>query len=350
MCTPDFRGAGAPRAIRFGGGAAILATTSVLATAAWLALGGALAAAVEAMSAIGGEPPRTAARYWAADRDARRVVGLDENLFVVASLPADWPVRLEARGDGGLWVARAASGDPTGPHVLERWSSAGAVLASVPLGPLYDLACIDGGEALAVAGTATGTRDALIAAGDGTWRACDAPADVLSVAGRGGQWLLGTESGALELRDVLDPTLVLAQRQLGGIVSDVAPGPRRGSWWALDASGSPSHRRIVFLEPDLTTSWERVVGLAAHSLAPVPGEERVWVVDATAPLARRFGPGGTLEIAGAQLALAGAERARALAGGGALFPAAGALLRLDAQGIAAPGQGGFDFLVDVAAR
>src|SRR6188768_1287218 len=50
-------------------------------------------------------------RYWAADRDAHRVCGLDAELIVRRTLDCGWPREVEARADGGLWVLR--SGGPT---------------------------------------------------------------------------------------------------------------------------------------------------------------------------------------------------------------------------------------------
>ncbi|HUR28569.1 MAG TPA: hypothetical protein VM509_10310, partial [Planctomycetota bacterium] len=113
----------------------------------------------------------------------------------------------------------------------------------------------------------------------------------------------------------------------------------------LDAQG---YGRLALFDAALAVRWSRSVGLHALHFAPERGTERVWIADATEPRVRRFGPGGLLEIDRPDMPLGGLDRACATASGTALFTAPGALLALDALGQNAPGQAGFDFLVDVA--
>ena len=151
--------------------------------------------------------------------------------------------------------------------------------------------------------------------------------------------LVGDEAGGLSL--VRDGEVV-AVRELGGEVGDLAPGPG-GTWFALDLAS----RRLVLLDRDLGLLWAVDHGLAALELAPVVGEERVWLVDSTEPLVRRYGPGGGLEVE-AGMPAADATGATDDGQGGLWVASAGALLRLDVHGAVQPGQGGFGHLTDVS--
>ena len=139
-----------------------------------------------------------------------------------------------------------------------------------------------------------------------------------------------------------------------------ADAPVADGWWCLDVTQGG---RLVRLGPDLSERWSVAVAIQPLHLVPVPGEERVWLASATQPHARRYGPGGQLELDLEDLPLSGLDRGLAWgvrpaspgrrgprASGGVLLVAPGALLHLDAAGQLAPGQGGFDYLVDVAGR
>ena len=156
---------------------------------------------------------------------------------------------------------------------------------------------------------------------------------------------LGTAAGKVLRVDAQGSGAILAQAQLGGRIGDIARGPYGGTLWVLDVSGA---RRLYLLEADLSVRWSVPVGLRALHFAPVPNEERVWLADTVEPRVRRFGPSGWLELEIAGLPLVGMDRAAAWLHGGVLCAAPGAIVHLDADGHLQSGQGGFDFLTDVA--
>lgn len=331
------------------------AGTGDAARCAWSALSAAAIAAVGSLAALAWTRIARASardapgppRYFVADRDAGEVVALDADLLVVRKYAFALPVEIETRRDGGLWVAGATHGGPLGPHCLRRLEAGGRVAVEIRIGPVLDLDTLDGGPALVVSALPDGAREALLVHSAGASLALSNDADLACIAGAGTRVAVGTGRGVLRIHDASGGA-VLQRRELGGALGDVAAGPESGTWWVLDARGGPDERRILLLGPDLSTRWERRVGLLAHRLGPVPAEERVWVVDSAAPLARRFGPGGALEVPLARLELSGCERVLARSSAGAVFAAPGALLVIDAAGRPLPGQGGFDFLVDVA--
>jgi hypothetical protein len=319
------------------------------ASSTWPALAalgaGALAAIV--WSTLSTAAPLRAGRasFAAADRDRREVVLLDESLFVLRRVPTTFPVRAAGRADRSLWIAGAESPGPLAPHLLRRIDVHGSVLSEVSIGPLLDLDVLDGGDALVVE-LSNGARRALRVDAAGALVATVQAADLACIAGRADRLLIGADTGRLDLCDAASGA-ALHTRAFGGIIADVDVGPRAGTWWVLDAHGGPNARRVALIASDLSTLWSRPAGVAAIQLTAVPRAERVWLVDASAGLARRFGPGGAVEIAPTQLSMFGAERGRARADGSVLFAAPGAILALDAQGQPAPGQGGFDYLVDL---
>jgi hypothetical protein len=302
---------------------------------------------------------------WAADRDGSQLLGLDAGLHVELCIELPWPVAVEARTDGGAWVASAVDGDPLGDHELVHLDAWGAERARRRLAPLLDLAVIDGRDALAVdwpSGALGSTERAARIAGDGALVAWAEIPDARAAAGRGDQVLVGTETGRLVLTELQGPLLVpLLERELGWPIADLAPAEAPGGapaapgapgapdadggWWVLDAG---SGGRLTRLGPDLATLWEVASGLHLQHLAPVPASEQVWLADTTAALARRYGPAGALELALTELAFGGFGQGAGLPGGGVWLAAPGAILSYDGAGAAQPGQGGFEFLVDLA--
>jgi hypothetical protein len=105
----------------------------------------------------------------------------------------------------------------------------------------------------------------------------------------------------------------------------------------------------VLLAPDLSVRWAANLPRRAAHLAPVPGEERVWIANTESPCVLRYGPGGALELDRCGLPLPGLDRAVAWRDGLAVA-AVGAILRLDGLGNLKPGQGGFVALSDLAPR
>jgi hypothetical protein len=302
----------------------------------------------EALSASARAPQASAqpVAAWATDRDGHAVIGLDRELFVAARIGMRYPIEVEARSDGGAWVVSAPDGDPLGGHRLTRLSASGAVLAEADLGIFLDLAASDGGRALVVELVPGAASRVLQIDDNGAARAIDALAEASCVAGRAQEVCVGTGQGLAALYDTSAAPVLVQRTQLGGILADVAPGPLEHTWWALDSAGAC---RLMLLGANLEPLWSVNLGMHAQHLIPSEGvgEERVWIADTTEPLARRYGPQGALEVESSALALSGLDRGAAWKEGGVLLAAPGAILRLDGQGHPAPGQGGFDFLVDV---
>src|SRR5688572_6345064 len=89
------------------------APSSTAARLAALAFGTLLALAI-AMCARSCAPSALArpgpVAVWAVDRDAHRLVGLDQDLIVARQVRVERPLEVEACADGGAWVLRSADG------------------------------------------------------------------------------------------------------------------------------------------------------------------------------------------------------------------------------------------------
>jgi hypothetical protein len=285
------------------------------------------------------------ARFLVADRDASDVVALDPDLLVVRRIAVERPIEIEARADGGFWSISAPASAALGPHLLRRYSGAGTLVRELAIGVPFDLASLDGDAAITVELTSGATRDVGVYDASGSRVRVAGGERAFCAAGRGGEIAVGGEDGSIEVWPIAPAGAPLAARALGGWIADVAPGPRRGTWWVLDAAGAG---RILLLDRGLATLWERPSTVRALHLAPVPATERVWLADATEPFAARFGAAGALELGPLATPARGLDRALGLASGGAILVAPGALIRLGPQGQLLPGQGGFDFAVDAA--
>jgi hypothetical protein len=291
-----------------------------------------------------------AAQLVATDRDAGAVVVLDADLIEVRRFNVPYALEVELRTDGRLWVVAASALGPLGPHTLLTLEPSGAVAAQAPIGPLLDLACLDGGAALLVLLRPDGQRDVVLHPAAGQPVSLGVGAAWASIAGQSNTVLVAGHDGSLASYAVGAATGLAAQRQFGGVIADVAPGPQRGTWYVLNVGGPPSQRRLAVLDAQLATLWSAPLGCGALHLCVSPDRQRVWVADGAAGFARRFGPQGALELAWATLPVMGCERGVARADGSVVFAAPGALVRLASDGSVLPGQGGFTFLVDVAAR
>ena len=288
--------------------------------------------------------PTARVAVWVSDRDGDQVIGLDRNLLLVRTLAVRAPTEIEARSDGGAWVVSSTNADPLGRHQLLRLAADGQIVARAQLAPVLDLACDDADRAALVDFDGSGERVRVFDAGAvAIWERRVSGA--LCAAARGALILVGSATGELALFDMNLPNATPLRFAWGGAISDVQPGPTLGTWWALDSHGTC---RLALFDAALSVSWSRSVGLHALHLAPQRGVERVWVADTTETYVRRFGPGGALEVDRSDMPLGGLDRACATAAGSALFTAPGALLALDPLGQNAPGQAGFDFLVDVS--
>jgi hypothetical protein len=298
------------------------------------------------LGGTGGEetPPRPGPpEVWVSDRDGQALIGLDRHLLLAARVKVPWPTEVEASDGGGVWAVSARDGDPLGAYDLLRLASDGRLADPIEVEAVIDLATVAGGDALVVERNEDGSTRVRRFAADGRASLVAELPDASCASGVRDRVIVGTASGAVLAFGGGAPR----HAQLGGSICDVAPGPSARHWWALDR-GRPGASRLFLLDAELRTLWTLQCELEGGQLAPVPDQERVWLVDAARPLACRFGLGGVLELTCGPLPQAGLGRAAALDDGGLLVTAPGALLRLDACGRPAPGQGGFDFLTDVA--
>lgn len=293
-------------------------------------------------------PERGPVAGWLADRDGGAVVGLDRERLEVRRIALDTPVELALGPAGDLWVACAGAAGPVGPHrLLLVEDESGRIERELALGPVLDLEAVEGGsgDVLAVELGSTGPRQVVRVSPTGAVTLVERSEDAFCAAAAFGCTLVGSERG--ELRLFGPDGQRLARRDFGGVLSDLAPGPEPGTWWALDAAGGAGGTRLALLGRDLAPRWVVPAGLAALTLAPVRGAERVWLCDGEGALVRRFGPGGSLELAHIGLAHVGASRASVGNDSSVWIAAPGALLCLDGAGASVPGQGGFGYLVDV---
>lgn len=317
--------------------------------AAGLAGLGACAAALASLAASSAQSSGSVdapVRVWAADRDGQRVVGLDGNLIAVREIPIGWPLAVEARDDGGLWVLRSGNATSSFGMRLTSFSARFEQENETYLERASDLALIDGRDALAIENGvgASGADRLWRIAPDGHSRLLLEHAALVCVAPfAAGEVLVATANSLVRLEIGAVPR-VLARASLTLRCVDLAPGPRPGTSFVLDV-GPPC--RLLLIGSDLAPLWSAAVGFEAHEIVGVPGAERAWLGDAIGARARRFGPGGALER-DLVLSMLAPEHGVEWLGGGALFATPGAVLRIDSQGQALPGQGGFQWLSDLA--
>lgn len=288
---------------------------------------------------------RVPVRAWAADRDGMRVVGLDGDLIAVSEIAVGWPVAVEARVDGGLWVLRSGNATQTFGMRLTGFDASGVETGETWIEAADTLALADGIDALVVEhGTGAKAADRVLrVAPDGTVRIVAEGDHLDAVASFDGGVLLGTTDGRLLLHEAD------GSRKLRATIQAAA------RWGALDATGAPgtffaldtsSGRKLELRGKDLATRWSVALAIDARALGVVAGEERVWVADASGSRLERYGPGGVKEL---EITLPQHALDRPLAfGDGALVASPGAVLRVGAAGQPLPGQGGFAWLSDLA--
>ena len=295
----------------------------------------------------GAEPPPVPpgeAVVWVADRDASRVYGLDSNLLLARRLAVDWPLEVEPAHDGGLWVLRSAAGISSSTHRLDRFDANGVLVTELWLERATDLDVLGGGEqALLVEERAGFPARLLRVRTEGSLFVLIERGGLACVTGERDTAVVGTSEGDV-LRVHAESGAVVTSARVGTRIIDLAPGPEPGMAWALDGAGNG---RVVLLAADLSVRWSRALARSAAHLAPVRGEERVWLANTLEPCVVRIGPDGVLELDRCGLPLPGLDRALAWRGG-VIVSAVGAILRLDSTGNLRPGQGGFDFVVDIA--
>lgn len=306
---------------------------------------------------IGPGPKRVA--LWVADRDGNQLVGLDRDFLLATSSPLASPVRVEAMADGSAYALSAISGNPIGPHGLVHVDKEGGLQRVGLLGAGVDLAKV-GNQVFVVEMGLWGADSRVLrvelgmgvpgvvsqrslvpfavspgAVAVGVQSGPGAANPELSV-------LVGSDTGRLT-RYNAGGALLQEVMGLAGEIGDVAPGPD-GGWWVLDVA---SPNRLLYLDRNLGLLWAVETGLHSESLAPVEGEPRVWIADTTEPLVRRFGPDGVLELSTSTVAT-DFSRGAGLSSGEFWVASPGAALRLDHHGAGLPGQGGFDYLVDLS--
>lgn len=288
------------------------------------------------------EPPGPTV-LWTVDRDASRLYGLDRDLLIERAVPVDYPLEVEPVEDGGTWVLRSETGVAGSSMRLDRLDPRGAMITELYLEPCLDLDTFERDQALVLERVNGSVRLSRVRE-EGSSFPLLTRADLACVSGSDGVIVCGTSGGAL-LR--VDPTsgAVLAEVQLDGTILDVAPGPTRGSAWALDTQGTG---RLFLLDEALAIRWTAGVGFACAHVGAVPGEERAWVADTSSPRVRRFGPNAVVELDQQGLPGSHLDRSVAWRDGGVLLVTPGAVLHLAANGTLAPGQGGFAWLSDAA--
>lgn len=307
---------------------------------------------------LGPSPKRVA--LWVADRDANQLVGLDQDFLVATSTPMASPVRVVAMADGGAYALSAIGGSPIGPHSLVHVDSQGGLQQVGLLGVGVDLAQSGEDEVFVVEMGLWGADSRVLRVELGPVLSGAAPQrDLVPFAVSPGavavgvqvglgtanpklSVLVGSDSGRLTRYDGAG-ALLQEVAGLAGEIGDIAPGPDRG-WWVLDVA---SPNRLLRLDRNLGLLWAVETGLHSESLAAVEGEPRVWIADTTEPLVRRFGPNGVLELSAPTVAT-DFSRGAGLQSGEFWVASPGAALRLDQYGGGLPGQGGFDYLVDLS--
>ena len=241
-----------------------------------------LALAALARLALAGLPPDERATLWVLDRGADRALALDRDLEVKTSVSIDAPRRVVACADGGAWIAGASDGRDS----LVRIGTDGSRIRSFEFARMLDLepagaevVVLEQGQACTV----------WLLDESGRARSLRAMPGASCVAARGELILTGHRGGEAVLQEHGDPGAVRAWARIGTRLADVQPGPRRGSWWILDAGGGG---RILLVDDLLATLWsvnlEREPGSTDPALEPVRGEERVWIAEPGSSRVRRF--------------------------------------------------------------
>lgn len=277
--------------------------------------------------------------FWVADRGGGAVVGLGADLHPHRRIEVPWPTRVVPRPDGGVWVVSAYGADPAGSHRLLALDAEGRELARFELGPVLDVDADALGSSAIVRGLATRSW-VEVELGRPAQRLLDEPG--LRCCARSGRLrLAGGDDGSVLVFDAASGRG--RARRLGRRIVDARAGPTAGSFWVLDGADPD---RLMLLDPTLEPVRVVELGSGASALVPVPGSERVWVVDAAPARLRLIGRNGAVELdpGSGPLGLGCVD-----ANGALVVARASALARFRTEGAALPGQGGFTLVVDVAA-
>lgn len=305
-----------------------------------LALGSGLAWGVGRAARFPRDRAEAPVAVWVADRGGDRVVALDADLFVLRLLEVRAPCAVEPGPRGGAWI-----GTREGParSRLIGIEGDGSVHTELGIGPLRDLASVGKGAVLVLEGEPREVRAWLVEA--------DRPPLLLAAApglehacGAFGMGLLGSRDG--ELFAVGPDGRWLGIGAVPGRVVDTTAGPRPFTWWVLHrpAGGASS---LALVDAHLSVLRSSTVPAAASVVIPSGGGS-VWILEEHAPRLHRSTAGGRVELVRGDLPLGDVQAGHARPGGGLLVAVPGALLAFDRDGASVPGQGGFDFLNDLA--
>jgi hypothetical protein len=275
---------------------------------------------------------------WVCDRDAQVVEGLDADLYRAVRVPVSYPLAVAARPDGGAWVVSASLPNPGVAQSLVCLRSDGGLEATAAVGVVRDLAATARGEALVVDALGGVARIALFGREGRLIAERRVPA-ASCVAARAGRVLVGTSDGQLVSTDV--DLSVLRRRALDAAILDVEPAGN--GWFVLEDAALG---RLLRLDDDLSTDWGVALERRSARIGALPRGSAVWTVGSGA---RLFGEGGAVVTETGEFPMRGARGGVAWRNGGLLTAAPGAIMHLDQHGRVAPGQGGFDFLVDLSA-
>lgn len=292
----------------------------------------------------------------AADRGGNRVLALDAELCVLGEVPCPAPRRALTTPEGGAWVVCSSAGRGPSADRLVRLAPSLSEMCAFEFARLHDLCLLGSGALLALEESERGAGIVWRIEG-GARRPWFSLPLARRVACLGDHVLIGCAGGEVVLVEARDPPVVLAWRSLGSSPVALAPGPRAGTFWAL-VGGAETRLHLLQVRPGeeerLATRWSCSAGHGAAELAPVEGEERIWVADPGRSSLRLHGPGGVVEIELEGLPARAAGAALVATERGLLLAAPGALLEIEPAPWGARSarllrvQGGFDDLADLA--
>ncbi len=279
---------------------------------------------------------------WAADRGAGAVYGLDENGIVARVLRVESPLRLASAGDVGVWIVRSREAHARAGHDLVLARASGGTELAIEIDRCADLAATARGDALCIEIDAAGCARATRTARDGAREVLAEDDSFTAIAGIPSAVAIGTSRGEL-LR--IDAGGARSCALVARSIVALAPGPRANWVWVLDGG-----REVVLVDARDAVVWRAPTGLDARQLAPVAGEEWVWVCDAREPRARRIARAAEDVLECGDLGASAPESIVGGRGRGILAAFSGAIVCRDGRGRVAPGQGGFHTLVDLERR
>jgi hypothetical protein len=204
---------------------------------------------------------------------------------------------------------------------------------------------LDGGDALVLEdGSDRGDpRRLVLCGGDGRRRILLEDPDLACAIGSGEAVLVGSTTGEIRRVEVENAGSTGERVRLEGPIVAFSTAGSGSHYVLYGRSGSLLGR----LDPDLSIGWSAPCASRCERLASTPDGEHVWILDLEAERLRKFDRAGNLALERAVPGSGGSDRSAATEAGGIVLATPGALLVLDGQGNARPGQGGFVFVSDV---